>query len=211
MNTFEARRIGEESPEKKKERNELPPDHKDYKIETHQESLHSIEDHKHAEELLESLQSKKFVKGNYEVPVQEPALIKKMEEKKKEAEQKLATTKKVVTNVSDFIPIIGSGKMVIEGLRGKQFGTGKDIHGYQRFLHTAFGVGFFALDCTGVGAIGSELGKGALKVGEQAALKTAEQIIAHQIIKKEAAKLAARGMVRIAKKEAIANSKSQKV
>lgn len=87
-----------------------------------------------------------------------------------------------VTNLFDFIPIIGSIKMIVEGLRGKQFGTAKVLHGTIRSIHTIFGLSFFILDMTSFGTIFSEVGKGLLKLGERIALKSTEEIVTRDVL-----------------------------
>jgi hypothetical protein len=110
-------------------------------------------------------------------------------------------TRRIITNVTDFVPIIGSVKMIIEGIRGKQYGTEKEINGMARALHTGAGTIFLGLDMTGVGIIASEIGKGALKFGERVAVRKLEQKIARDAIKKEGEKLLVRGEERIDRKE----------
>lgn len=172
--------------------------------------MDSIEDHKKADELLKKLKSEEFLHGDYTEKTktkEDPKIFEDLDSLQvKSLQEKYAQKKRIVTNIVDFVPFVGSAKMAIEGIRGKQFGTDKEIHGVARVMHTAFGVGFFALDCTGVGIIAEELGKGVIKFGEIAALRTAEEIAAREIIKKEVAILAARGMTRIDRKEEIANA-----
>lgn len=88
----------------------------------------------------------------------------------------------IITNLLDFIPIVGSIKMVIEGLQGKQFGTRKVLSGVPRSVHTIFGLSFFILDMTSFGTIFSEIGKGILKLGERVALKSAEEIMTRDVL-----------------------------
>ena len=207
MKTPESALVVEVSQENKKEVERKSSERKEFVLEKSPESKASVEDHKHADELLKNLKSKKFLEGDYSEKKREPKIFKELDKIHIDAvKQKIELVKKVTTNAADFIPFFGSAKMFAEGLRGKQYGTEKEIKGYERFLHTIFGAGFFALDCTGVGIIADELGKGVIKLGQHAALRTAEEVIARQIIKKEAAALAARGMIRIAKKEKIATN-----
>ncbi len=117
--------------------------------------------------------------------------------------KKVERVKRIATNVTDFIPVIGSAKMILEGIRGKQYGTEKEIKGVSRVIHTASGALFLGLDMTGVGVIASELGKGAIKIGERAALKKLEKTLAQEVVVKESAKLVARGEARIDKAENI--------
>lgn len=133
------------------------------------------------------------------------------------------SSKKLATNIIDFIPVIGSTKMIIEGLRGKQFGTEKEIQGLGRIIHSGSGVLFLILDVTGAGAIISELGKGVFKVGERivlkdlehvvekAALEEAGKIAAHGIIEKEAEVLLARGELRHEKAKTLSEKQDGEV
>ncbi len=116
--------------------------------------------------------------------------------------------KRISTNVADFVPVIGSAKMVIEGIRGKQFGTEKEITGTLRLLHGTSGALFFVADLTGIGAIASEFGKAGVKIGtrmleKEIMKKTATVATKNNIVKEEALKLAIRGEERIDKKEEI--------
>lgn len=110
-----------------------------------------------------------------------------------------------ITNVTDFVPVIGSFKMIIEGIKGKQYMTEKEITGVQRVVHTLSGVVFLGLDLTGVGAIASEVGKGVIKVGERYVFRSIGSGIERKVLEKEASKLAVRGDNRIKKGEEIAN------
>jgi hypothetical protein len=110
-------------------------------------------------------------------------------------------TKKVVTlltNGLDFIPVIGSVKMVVEGIRGEQFGTHKNLKDIPRGIHTIAGFSFLVLDMTSFGTIISEFGKGFLKLGERTLVKSVEEVVTrdavihvveelgiHEIVKKE--------------------------
>lgn len=109
--------------------------------------------------------------------------------------KKIAT---LVTNSIDFIPVIGSIKMVIEGIRGEQFGTHKKFAEIPRGIHTIAGFSFLFLDMTTVGVIFSEFGKGVIKLGgrtlvvsaeetvvKDALLKVAEEVGIHELVKKE--------------------------
>ncbi len=111
--------------------------------------------------------------------------------------------KRIATNVTDFVPVVGSIKMIMEGWKGEQYGTEKEIKGVGRVIHTVSGVVFLALDLTGIGAIASELGKGVIKIGERVALRTLKETLAREVIGKEVTKLALRGSTRIDKKEKI--------
>jgi hypothetical protein len=121
-------------------------------------------------------------------------------------QEKAQTVKKITTNVVDFIPIVGSIKMILEGLKGKQYGTEKEITGSRRLVHGISGVVFLGLDITGVGAIASEVGKGVIKIGERALVRNAEEALAREVVEKEATKLAVRGEKRIDRKEKIAKT-----
>lgn len=109
--------------------------------------------------------------------------------------KKIAT---LLTNGIDFIPVIGSIKMVIEGVRGEQFGTHKTFLEIPRGIHTIAGFSFLVLDMTSIGTIFSELGKGFFKLGERTLIKSAEEVITrdavvhvveelgvHELVKKE--------------------------
>ena len=103
---------------------------------------------------------------------------------------------RVASTVTDFIPVIGSIKMIAESFRGKQYGTDKEIKGWGRFLHGASGMAFLALDVTGVGAVASEIGKGILKISERMAMKAVERKASQEILKREAEQLFIRGKER---------------
>ncbi|MDI9354828.1 MAG: hypothetical protein QM532_01170 [Cyanobium sp. MAG06] len=81
----------------------------------------------------------------------------------------------------DFVPVVGSVKMIAEGLRGKQYGSGKEIKGVNRAIHAVAGAGFLVSDLTGIGAVASIAGKGALKVGVKTMEKRAEQGIEKKV------------------------------
>lgn len=125
------------------------------------------------------------------------AIHQESEMKKKEHRTSLTT------NALDFLPVIGSAKMIAEGLRGKQFGTDKEIKGLGRLVHTASGVGFLALDMTGIGALASELGKGALKVGEHVAVGAVEKTL-EKTITKEAVEVGEKVVEKKLNQEAVA-------
>ena len=129
-----------------------------------------------------------------------------------QAETAIARIERIGTNVIDFIPVLGSIKMIAEGIRGKQFATGKSIEGKSRLVHGISGVAFLALDITGIGAIASELGKGGLKIGarileKETLAKIAETTLAHE----ELPRLIVRGEQRISKKEALAENKERMI
>ncbi len=153
---------------------------------------------------------------------------KRIEAAKKKADD-IYLIKKRVTNIVDFVPIVGSAKMVTEAFKGEQYGTHKKIEGWRRGVHGVAGAAFLAADFTGVGAVGSLITKGALRgilrggiksgekiaekaileSSEKAAVKIAEQeaakIAQRKLLKKETAKLAARGDKRIDRAEKIKN------
>ncbi len=199
----------EKSPEKKKNLQEGEPHHS-------KEELERIAEQRHFNERMKD--NKERVKGDEEIENhirEEVSHLKegkpselKLENKpeKKPSLDTYARAKRITTNVVDFVPVVGSAKMILEGLRGKQYGTEKEIKGMGRVIHTVSGVVFLGLDMTGVGAIASELGKGVIKLGERAAIKKIEERVALEAIEKESIKLGARGETRIDKKEKIANS-----
>jgi hypothetical protein len=114
---------------------------------------------------------------------------------------KLHLTKKntiFLTNALDFIPVVGSIKMAIEGVRGKQYGTHKELRDIPRGIHTVAGLSFLVLDMTTVGVIFSEFGKGIIKLGTKSLVKSAEEVVLkdslikvaeevgiHELLKKE--------------------------
>ena len=115
--------------------------------------------------------------------------------------------KRIVTNLTDFIPLVGSAKMMLEGIIGKQLGTNKKIEGWARLGHGVSGTAFLVLDTTGLGAIASELGKLGIKIGMRALEKEAlKKIIRNKIIQKEGDILVARGEKRMNKKEELASA-----
>ncbi len=112
-----------------------------------------------------------------------------------------------VTNITDFIPVVGSAKMIHEAVTGRQLGTGKKIEGWQRALHGVTGTAFLAADVTGVGAVGSVIGKvlvrGAVKAGEKMTLRAVEM----KALKQEGGRLVTNGDERIERaKKVEANS-----
>jgi hypothetical protein len=101
-------------------------------------------------------------------------------------------------NLIDFIPVIGSIKIIIEGMRGKQYGTHRVLTGIPKGIHTISGLSFLVLDMTTVGTIFSEFGKGVLKIGERVLIKSTEEVVMrdavvhvasevgiHELVKKE--------------------------
>lgn len=115
---------------------------------------------------------------------------------------KTNTRAKILSNAIDFIPIIGSAKMIQEAWEGKQLGTGIALNNKQRLLHGASGALFLALDCTGIGAIGSELGKAGIKLGLRALEKeTTVKLLENSVIREESKILLTRGSVRHDKAE----------
>ena len=165
----------------------------------------NIEDKNKADTLLKKISTP--YRSQEEVPQKEKNTINQLDLIHLETLQlKAEKVKRIVTNVTDFVPIIGSIKMIMEGWNGKQYGTEKEVKGVGRVVHTASGVIFLALDLTGIGAIASELGKGALKVGERAVVKSIEATLAREVVEKEVTKLMIRGNTRIDKKEKIQHS-----
>jgi Pre-toxin TG len=99
----------------------------------------------------------------------------------------------LASNITDFVTVIGSAKMIHEAVKGEQMGTEKKLEGWRRIAHGAAGAGFLASDLTGVGAIasiGSKLiGRGALSVTEKLVEKTFLKQIAKKEIIQEGVKL----------------------
>lgn len=134
--------------------------------------------------------------------------------------------KRRITNLTDFVPVVGSAKMLAEAFKGEQYVTGQKIEGWKRGLHGVTGAAFLAADLTGVGAVGSLIGKGALKGGIKIGEKMAEKAILEsggkvvvkiteqeaailaqrQLLKKEGTKLVARADKRIDRAENIENA-----
>ena len=71
----------------------------------------------------------------------------------------------LATEAVNFIPFVGSAKMIAEGAKGRELITGRELKGKERFMHTAEGAVFFALDFTGVGGVA---GKAATRGGRLA-------------------------------------------
>ncbi len=113
-----------------------------------------------------------------------------------EQENRKEKVLRVASAVTDFIPVIGSVKMMAESFRGEQVGTGKVLQGKARFFHGLAGTLFLALDITGVGAVASEIGKGILKISERMAMKAVERKASQEILKREAEQLFIRGKER---------------
>jgi hypothetical protein len=108
----------------------------------------------------------------------------------------------IITNGVDFLPIVGSAKMLLEGVLGKQYGTHKELIGKVRILHGVSGLVFLVLDATGIGAIASEAGKLGVKLSLRTLEKeTVEKVLESQVIKEEGAKLTTRGNERVKRKE----------
>lgn len=99
--------------------------------------------------------------------------------------------KNIITNVIDLIPVIGSVKMILEGINGEQYISHKKIIGRSRELYSISGLIFLFLDITGLGAIMSDLGKGIIKLGEHFTLKKIELAIERDLVEKEGAKFVA--------------------
>lgn len=117
----------------------------------------------------------------------------------------------LASNITDFVPVVGSAKMIKEAISGEQMGTGNKIEGWRRAVHGVTGAAFLAADLTGIGAVGSIAGKalmrGGIKVGEKLVEKVAERQILNSgekaMLKKEGSKLVTRGEVRMDKSEEI--------
>lgn len=99
----------------------------------------------------------------------------------------------VISKVSDFLPIIGSSKMILEGMTGEQMGTKKILEGWRRAVHGVSGAAFLAADLTGIGAVGSIVGKGLIRGG----IKLRERSLEKNVLKEESIKLAERGHKRV--------------
>lgn len=104
----------------------------------------------------------------------------------------IAKKSSLASDAADFIPVIGSLKMISESLHGKQYGSDTPITGKVRLVHGVSGVGFLIADMTGIGIIASSFGKAVVKIG----VRTLEKKLANEIIKKEARVLAERGLER---------------
>jgi hypothetical protein len=115
--------------------------------------------------------------------------------------------KDISTNVADFIPILGSAKMMMEGIKGEQYGTHKKLEGKARAVHTLSGGAFLLADITGVGIVASELGKLGLKIGGRIIEKQSlSRVVENKLLKEEGSALLARGEERVDKKEHLANA-----
>lgn len=111
----------------------------------------------------------------------------------------------LASDITDFVPVVGSAKMIKEAISGEQMGTGNKIEGWRRVVHGVTGAAFLAADLTGIGAVGSIAGKalmrGGIKVGEKVAERQILQSGEKAIFKKEGSKLIERGEVRIERQE----------
>lgn len=76
---------------------------------------------------------------------------------------------KLAMEAVDFVPVVGSAKMLGEGLAGKTM-SGEKLTKSKRLWHTAQGAAFLALDLTGVGAAAAEGMKAGRVVTRSAAL-----------------------------------------
>lgn len=76
--------------------------------------------------------------------------------------------------VADYVPVVGSTKMMAEAVRGKQYG-GRELRGMDRVRHGAAGAGMLAADLTGVGEAArlGKLGMAAVRIGEHEAAEVA--------------------------------------
>ena len=118
-----------------------------------------------------------------------------------------------LTNALDFIPLVGSVKMIVEGIQGRQFGTRKELRDVPRGIHTVAGFSFLFLDMTTVGVIFSEFGKGIIKIGTKTLVKSVEEVVLkdsvikvveevgiHELIKKESSVLIEKAEAKLEKK-----------
>ena len=140
------------------------------------------------------------------------------------ADQKYSihNVKSWASHAADFVPVLGSAKMVYEAVNGEQFGTGKSISGWQRAAHGATGAVFLAADLTGVGALGSIAGKAltrggirlgehiietsAVEAGSRAVIEHAEKEELLSAVKNQAGSLIENGDQRVQKSEEISKS-----
>lgn len=74
-------------------------------------------------------------------------------EKNQEKKEKLL---KIALEAVDFIPFVGDVKMISEGAVGRT-AQGKKLQGFRRFMHTAEGIGFLALNTASLGQGGTYL------------------------------------------------------
>ncbi len=201
MKNFESsplQKFNEKVPEKK----HLEEDSLENKFIVKPDHLKNIEDNNKADALLKKITS---------LPLIHEDSLPKIKDSTEELtviygqslQARTEKFRKVVTNVTDFVPVIGSIKMILEGWNGKQYGTENEIKGAGRVVHTISGVVFLGLDLTGVGVIASEFGKGVIKIGERVAVRTLEERLARKVVEKEVLKLTLRGHKRIEKKEKI--------
>lgn len=178
-----------------------------YDVEKPHQSPEFYEIHKHIENLLAYLAKPRPPRDLSLPEAHENSTFEELHAVHlKNIEKNAKKTRNIVTNVTDFIPVVGSIKMILEGLEGRQYVTHKEIKGISRIVHTIAGAVFLGLDLTGVGAIASELGKGVIKLGERAMLRSLEEKLAREAIEKEAEKLVVRGEKRIKRKKKIENS-----
>ncbi|MBX4191622.1 MAG: hypothetical protein KW804_02385 [Candidatus Doudnabacteria bacterium] len=104
----------------------------------------------------------------------ESGYFKEPEESFKQATAEPETSKKeklykLGMDAVDFVPVVGSAKMIAEGLAGKTMG-GEELSGTKRLIHTAEGAVFLALDLTGVGVVATEGMKAGRVITRTAAL-----------------------------------------
>jgi hypothetical protein len=112
----------------------------------------------------------------------------------------------LITNVADFIPIVGSLKMIAEGIFGKQLGTEIPLVGRSRLVHLSGGLVFLFLDLSSVGLIISELGKGGIKIGEKFFFTKVKRKLSSKTLHEEGSKLLARSVERNEKQKLIRKS-----
>lgn len=102
------------------------------------------------------------------------AYFQEFQESKNHADSEAEATKKnklykLALEGLNFIPVLGSAKMIGEGLAGRTM-SGEKLSKQSRLLHTAEGTVFLALDLTGVGIAAAEGMKSGRLVTRTAAL-----------------------------------------
>ncbi|MDD3940450.1 MAG: hypothetical protein PHQ01_02660 [Candidatus Pacebacteria bacterium] len=184
----------------------------------------------------ESKKEQSIKPGLSEEELDERFLVRKIEEREEEkglSDKELEEIKETVrhlrpskgttiaTNAADFIPVVGSGKMIMEAVRGKQYGTDNKIKGAGRVVHGVAGAAFLAADLSGAGAVASAGGKILMRGGMKMAGRGAEKMVAKsterlgekalereaqkKILKRESLKLYDRGKERRKRQEKLAS------
>lgn len=114
--------------------------------------------------------------------------------------------KRFLSSAADFVPVVGSYKMIHEAVIGKQLGTKEKIKGWRRLVHGAAGAAFLASDLTGIGSLASLGGKalmrGSIKVGEKVLEKKLLMETAEKVAEKSAERAALRASDRILEEQA---------